>query len=136
VVAACTCSSCLPNALRPTCPRRCAGFCAPRSRARADALAREQVAELSDVFVAALWSLSSAADLRALSEACMVPEFKEVFASAAQIPRALAERGGQADEHAWWRTCATWPRHYRRAARRASRACAGRFWASRACSKP
>ena len=29
----------------------------------------------------------------------MVPEFKEVFASAAQVPRALAERGGQADEH-------------------------------------
>jgi len=73
-------------------------LCATLARA-ADALAREQVAELSDVFVAALWSLSSAADLRALSEACMVPEFKEVFASAAQVPRALAERGGQADEH-------------------------------------
>jgi hypothetical protein len=73
-------------------------LCATLARA-ADALAREQVAELSDVFVAALWSLSSAADLRALSEACMVPEFKEVFASAAEVPRALAERGGQADEH-------------------------------------
>ncbi|HEX7506411.1 MAG TPA: hypothetical protein VF550_06535, partial [Polyangia bacterium] len=73
-------------------------LCATLARA-ADALAREQVAELSDVFVAALWSLSSAADLRALSEACMVPEFKEVFASAAQVPRALAERGAQADEH-------------------------------------
>jgi hypothetical protein len=73
-------------------------LCATLARA-ADALAREQVAELSDVFVATLWSLNSAADLRALSEACMVPEFKEIFASAAQIPRALAERGLQADEH-------------------------------------
>ena len=73
-------------------------LCATLARA-ADALAREQVAELSDVFVAVLWSLSSASDLRALAEACMVPEFKEVFASAAQVPRALAERGGQADEH-------------------------------------
>jgi hypothetical protein len=72
-------------------------LCATLARA-ADALAREQVAELSDVFVAVLWSLSSAADLRALAEACMVPEFKELFASAAQVPRALAERGGQADE--------------------------------------
>ena len=72
-------------------------LCATLARA-ADALARDQVAELSDVFVAALWSLSRAADLRALSEACMVPEFKEVFASAAQVPRALAERGAQADE--------------------------------------
>jgi len=74
-------------------------LCATLARA-ADALAREQVCELSDVFVAALWSLSGAADLRALAEACMVPEFKEVFAAAAQIPRVLAERGGQADEHA------------------------------------
>ena len=73
-------------------------LCATLARA-ADALAREQVAELSDVFVAVLWSLSSAADLRALAEACMVPEFKELFASSAQVPRALAERGGQADEH-------------------------------------
>ncbi len=72
-------------------------LCATLARA-ADALAREQVCELSDVFVATLWSLSSTADLRALSEACMVPEFKEVFAPAAQVPRALAERGGQADE--------------------------------------
>jgi eukaryotic-like serine/threonine-protein kinase len=74
-------------------------LCATMARA-ADALAREQVCELSDVFVAALWSLSGAADLRALSEACMVPEFKEVFGAAAQIPRHLAERGGQPDEHA------------------------------------
>jgi hypothetical protein len=74
-------------------------LCATLARA-ADALAREQVCELSDVFVAALWSLSGAADLRALAEACMVPEFKEVFAAAAQVPRVLAERGGQADEHA------------------------------------
>jgi eukaryotic-like serine/threonine-protein kinase len=73
-------------------------LCATMARA-ADALAREQVAELSDVFVATLWSLSNAADLRALSEACMVPEFKDVFASAAQVPRALSERGGHADEH-------------------------------------
>ena len=74
-------------------------LCATLARA-ADALAREQVCELSDVFVAALWSLNSAADLRALAEACMVPEFKDVFAPAAQVPRALAERGGQADEQA------------------------------------
>jgi len=73
-------------------------LCATMARA-ADALAREQVCELSDVFVAALWSLSGAADLRALAEACMVPEFKEVFGAAAQIPRVLAERGSQADEH-------------------------------------
>jgi hypothetical protein len=72
-------------------------LCATLARA-ADALAREQVCELSDVFVATLWSLNSAADLRALSEACMVPEFKDLFAPAAQVPRALAERGGQADE--------------------------------------
>ena len=74
-------------------------LCATLARS-ADALAREQVCELSDVFVAALWSLSGAADLRALAEACMVPEFKETFAAAAQIPRVLAERGSQADEHA------------------------------------
>lgn len=73
-------------------------LCATLARS-ADALAREQVAELSDVFVSALWSLNSAADLRALSEACMVPEFKDLFAAAAQGPRTLAERGGQADEH-------------------------------------
>ena len=73
-------------------------LCATMARA-ADALARDQVAELSDVFVAMVWSLSSAADLRALAEACMVPEFKEVFASAAQVPRALAERSGRGDEH-------------------------------------
>ena len=73
-------------------------LCATMARA-ADALARDQVAELSDVFVATLWSLSSASDLRALAEACMVPEFKEVFASAAVVPRALAERGGRGDEH-------------------------------------
>ena len=30
----------------------------------------------------------------------MVPEFKDLFAAAAEIPRAMAERGGQADEHA------------------------------------
>jgi hypothetical protein len=74
-------------------------LCATLARA-ADALAREQVCELSDVFVAALWSLNGAADLRALAEACMVPEFKELFGAAAQIPRVLAERGVQADEHA------------------------------------
>jgi eukaryotic-like serine/threonine-protein kinase len=74
-------------------------LCATLARA-ADALARDQVAELSDVFVATLWSLSSAVDLRALAEACMVPEFREVFASAAQVPRALAERSGHGNEHA------------------------------------
>jgi hypothetical protein len=74
-------------------------LCATLARA-ADALTRDQVAELSDVFVSVLWSLSGAADLRAISEACMVPEFKDVFAAAAQVPRVLAERGGQADEHA------------------------------------
>jgi hypothetical protein len=73
-------------------------LCATMARA-ADALARDQVAELSDVFVATLWSLSSAADLLALAEACMVPEFKEVFAAAAMVPRALAERSGRDDEH-------------------------------------
>ncbi len=72
-------------------------LCATLARA-ADALAREQVAELSDVFVAIVWSLSSAADLGALAEASMVPEFKEVLASAAQVPRALAERSGKVDE--------------------------------------
>jgi hypothetical protein len=72
-------------------------LCATLARA-ADALVREQVCELSDVFVASLWSLSSATDLSALGEACMVPEFKEVFASASQIPRSLAEHGIQADE--------------------------------------
>ena len=74
-------------------------LCATLARA-ADALAREQVCELSDVLIATLWSLNSAADLRALAEACMVPEFKDVFAPAAQVPRALAERGGQVDEQA------------------------------------
>jgi eukaryotic-like serine/threonine-protein kinase len=74
-------------------------LCATLARA-ADALARDQVAELSDVFVATLWSLSTASDLRALAEACMVPEFKDVFASAAVVPRALAERTGRGDEHA------------------------------------
>ena len=73
-------------------------LCATMARA-ADALAREQVAELSDVFVATLWSVSNAADLRALAEACMVPEFKEVFASAAVVPRVLAERSDRSDEH-------------------------------------
>jgi eukaryotic-like serine/threonine-protein kinase len=72
-------------------------LCATLARA-ADALAREQVCELSDVFIAALWSLSGAPDLRALAEACMVPELKDTFAAAAQIPRVLAERGVQADE--------------------------------------
>ncbi len=72
-------------------------LCATLARA-ADALAREQVCELSDVFVASLWSLRSAADLRALSEACMVPELREVFAAAAQVPRALVERSGPVDE--------------------------------------
>jgi hypothetical protein len=72
-------------------------LCATLARA-ADALVREQVAELSDIFVAALWSLSHGADLRALAEACMVPECKEVFAAAAQIPRTLADHGGQVDE--------------------------------------
>lgn len=73
-------------------------LCATLARS-ADALAREQVCELSDVFVAALWSLNGAADLRALAEACMVPEFKDVFGASAEIPRLLAERGSQADEH-------------------------------------
>jgi hypothetical protein len=73
-------------------------LCATLARA-ADALAREQVAELSDLFVAVLWSVSSGADLRALSEACMVPEFKEVFAAAAVVPRALGERAARSDEH-------------------------------------
>jgi hypothetical protein len=72
-------------------------LCATLARA-ADALVREQVAELSDIFVAVLWSLSHGADLRALAEACMVPECKEVFASAAQIPRTLADHGGHVDE--------------------------------------
>jgi len=74
-------------------------LCATLARA-ADALAREQVSELSDVLVAALWSLSNASDLRALAEACMVPEFKEVFAAAAVVPRVLGERSGSGNEHA------------------------------------
>jgi hypothetical protein len=41
-------------------------LCATLARA-ADALVREQVAELSDIFVAVLWSLSHGADLRALA---------------------------------------------------------------------
>jgi hypothetical protein len=72
-------------------------LCATMARA-ADGLARDQVAELSDVFVATLWSLSSASDLRALAEACMVPEFKDLFAAAAVVPRALAERAGHGNE--------------------------------------
>ncbi len=74
-------------------------LCATIARA-ADALARSQVAELSDVFVAGLWSLSTASDLRALSEACMVPELKDLFAAAAVVPRSLAERAGHGNEPA------------------------------------
>ena len=73
-------------------------LCATLARA-ADALAREQVCDLSDVFVATIWSIQGATDLRAMSEACMVPEFKDVFAAAAEVPRTLAERGaGPLDE--------------------------------------
>jgi hypothetical protein len=74
-------------------------LCATLARS-ADALLREQVAELSDVFAAGLWSLSNAADLRAVAEACMVPEFKDLFSAAAAVPRALGERSGHGNEHA------------------------------------
>jgi len=73
-------------------------LCATLARA-ADALVREQVCEMSDVFVASLWGLSNPDDLRALSEASMVPEFKEVFAAASEVPRTLAERGSSVDPH-------------------------------------
>ncbi|MGD0835473.1 MAG: protein kinase, partial [Polyangia bacterium] len=74
-------------------------LCATLARA-ADALAREQVCELSDVFVAAAWSIHRSEDLQALAEASMVPELKEVFAAAARIPAALGERGGEVDAQA------------------------------------
>jgi len=73
-------------------------LCATLARA-ADALVREQVCELSDVFVASVWGLSNSEDLRALSEASMVPEFKEVFSAASEVPRALADRSSPIDEH-------------------------------------
>jgi hypothetical protein len=72
--------------------------CAALARA-SDALVREQVHELSDVFVTLCWCVKSAEDLRSLAEACMVPEFKDVFAAAAGVARTLSDRTGQHEEN-------------------------------------
>jgi hypothetical protein len=72
--------------------------CAALARA-SDALVREQIHELSDVFVALCWCVQSPDDLRFLAEACMVPEFKDVFAAAAAVARALSDRTGHHEEN-------------------------------------
>ena len=72
--------------------------CATLARV-ADAVVRQQVYELSDAFIAACWSVQSAFDLRCLAEACMAPEFKELFAALAEVARLVGERSGRhADE--------------------------------------
>jgi len=72
--------------------------CATLARA-ADAVVREQLYELSDVFIAACWCTQNAYDLRSLAEACMAPEFKELFAALAEVARLVGERSGRhADE--------------------------------------
>jgi hypothetical protein len=74
--------------------------CATLARA-ADAVVREQVYELSDAFIAACWSVQSAFDLRCLAEACMAPEFRELFAATAEVAVLVSERSGRhADEQA------------------------------------
>jgi len=74
--------------------------CATLARA-ADAVVREQVYELSDAFIAACWSVQSAFDLRCLAEACMAPEFRELFAATAEVAVLVGERSGRhADEQA------------------------------------
>jgi hypothetical protein len=74
--------------------------CAILARA-ADAVVREQVYELSDAFIAACWSVQSAFDLRCLAEACMAPEFRELFAATAEVAVLVGERSGRhADEQA------------------------------------
>jgi len=67
----------------------------------ADAVVNEQVYELSDAFIAACWSVQSAFDLRCLAEACMAPEFRELFAATAEVALLVGERSGRhADEQA------------------------------------
>jgi hypothetical protein len=74
--------------------------CAILARA-ADAVVREQVYELSDAFVAACWCVQSAVDFRCLAEACMAPEFRELFAAMAEVALLVGERSGRhADEQA------------------------------------
>jgi len=74
--------------------------CAILARA-ADAVVREQVYELSDAFIAACWCVRSAVDFRCLAEACMVPEFRELFAAMAEVALLVGERSGRhADESA------------------------------------
>jgi hypothetical protein len=74
--------------------------CAILARA-ADAVVREQVYELSDAFIAACWCVQSAVDFRCLAEACMVPEFRELFAAMAEVALLVGERSGRhADEPA------------------------------------
>ena len=74
--------------------------CATLARA-ADAVVREQVYELSDAFIAACWCVQSAFDLRCLAEACMAPEFRELFAAMAEVALLVGERSGRhADEQA------------------------------------
>jgi hypothetical protein len=74
--------------------------CAILARA-ADAVVREQVYELSDAFIAACWCVQSAVDFRCLAEACMAPEFRELFAAMAEVALLVGERSGRhADEPA------------------------------------
>jgi hypothetical protein len=74
--------------------------CAILARA-ADAVVREQVYELSDAFIAACWCVRSAVDFRCLAEACMAPEFRELFAAMAEVALLVGERSGRhADEPA------------------------------------
>ncbi len=72
--------------------------CAALARA-SDALVREQIHELSDVFVTLCWCAQSAEDLRSLAEACMVPEFKDVFTATAAVARALGDRTGHHEDN-------------------------------------
>jgi hypothetical protein len=74
--------------------------CAILARA-ADAVVRAQVYELSDAFIAACWSVRSTLDLRCLAEACMAPEFRELFAAMAEVALLVGERSSRnADEQA------------------------------------
>jgi hypothetical protein len=74
--------------------------CATLARA-ADAVVHEQVYELSDAYIAACWCVQSAFDLRCLAEACMAPEFRELFAATVEVAVLVGERSGRhADEQA------------------------------------
>jgi len=68
--------------------------CAIFARA-ADAVVREQVYELSDAFIAACWCVQSTFDLRCLAEACMAPEFRELFAAMSEVALLVGERSGR-----------------------------------------